>query len=59
MGFQPMKPHVHPYPYLQITLTRVKGCGFLEGMGIGHREVTQGLPMPITTLHKWMSLIGQ
>ena len=26
-----------------------QGCGFLEGTGIGHREVTQGLPMPITT----------
>jgi len=25
-----------------------RGCGFLEGMGIGHREVTRGLPMPIT-----------
>ena len=28
VGFQPMKPHVHPYPYLQITLTHVEGVGF-------------------------------
>jgi len=25
-----------------------RGYGFLEGMGIGHRKVTQGLPMLIT-----------
>ena len=28
VGFQPMKPHVHPYPYPQITLTHVEGVGF-------------------------------
>ena len=27
-----------------------RGYGFLEGTGIGHREVTRGLPVPITTL---------
>ena len=26
-----------------------RGYGFLEGTGIGHREVTRGLPVPITT----------
>ena len=25
-----------------------RGYGFLEGTGIGHREVTRGLPVPIT-----------
>ena len=25
-----------------------RGYGFMEGMGIGHCEVTQGLPVPIT-----------
>ena len=27
-----------------------RGYGFLEGTGIGHREVTRGLPVPITNL---------
>src|ERR1700761_5527422 len=27
-----------------------QGCGFLAGMGIGHCKVTQGLPMPITSV---------
>ena len=26
-----------------------RGYGFLEGTGIGHREVTRGLPVPITS----------
>ena len=26
-----------------------QGCRFLAGMGIGHRKVTRGLPVPITT----------
>ena len=25
-----------------------QGCRFLAGMGIDHRKVTQGLPVPIT-----------
>ena len=27
-----------------------RGYGFLEGTGIGHREVTRGLPVPITSV---------
>ena len=36
-----------------------RGCGFLEGMGIGHHEVTWGLPMPITSykILSWPNMI--
>ena len=33
-----------------------QGYGFLEGTGIGHREVTRGLPVPITRYVKRHSI---
>ena len=34
-----------------------RGYGFLEGTGIGHREVTRGLPVPITTKTEVIDII--
>ena len=35
-----------------------RGYGFLEGTGIGHREVTRGLPMPITNATCKVLILG-
>ena len=47
-GFLTRETQCTPLPVPADYPDPCRGYGFLEGMGIGHREVTWGLPVPIT-----------
>ena len=48
-GFLTRETPCTPLPVPADYADPCQGCGFLAGTGIGHRKVTRGLPVPITT----------